>query len=39
MIGSWMGMGACAIWLTVAFFRNLSESTPGQPMEVQSAPA
>jgi hypothetical protein len=28
MIGSWVVMGACAIWLAAAFFRNIAEAEP-----------
>ncbi|HRQ38580.1 MAG TPA: hypothetical protein PLD25_11790 [Chloroflexota bacterium] len=31
MIGSWVVLGAFAIWLTLAFFRSLSEPAAGPP--------
>ncbi|MCB8983437.1 MAG: hypothetical protein H6659_06420 [Ardenticatenaceae bacterium] len=37
MVGSWVVMGAFAIWLTLAFFRNLSEPTTEQSVTLQTA--
>lgn len=37
MIGSWVVLGAFAIWLTLAFFRSLSEPTAEQSVTVQTA--
>lgn len=37
MIGSWVIMGAFAIWLTLAFFRSLTEPATEQPVIVQTA--
>lgn len=36
-VGTWIVLGGIAVWLTAAFLRNLSESTTGQPIELQSA--
>lgn len=36
MVGSWIVMGAFAIWLTLAFFRSLAEPATEQPVIVQT---
>ncbi|MCL4262935.1 MAG: hypothetical protein KJ069_06955 [Anaerolineae bacterium] len=37
MVGSWVVMGAFAIWLTLAFFRSLSEPATERPVTLQAA--
>lgn len=37
MVGSWVVMGGFAIWLTLAFFRSLSEPAAEKPVMVQTA--
>ncbi len=37
MIGSWVVLGVFAIWLTLAFFRNLTEPATEQPVTLSAA--
>ena len=37
LVGSWVVLGAFAIWLTVAFFRSLSEPAADQPETLPAA--
>jgi hypothetical protein len=39
MVGSWVLMGAFAVWLLVAFFRNLSAAEPAPSATLQAAHA
>ncbi len=36
MVGSWVVMGAFAVWLTAAFFRNLSDTAGSRGMNAQA---
>ncbi len=38
MIGSWVVMGAAAVWLALVFFRGLAEPAPRHPASTSSRP-